>query len=245
MASTKAIEAILDQALAYCRRYSESERAGALRTWSNVFALTESAALAEAVTAWIENLEEEAPRAQVLPTPKALNRYMTRGAHAPAPDRPPARAFTRPSREYVTAHTQAARRISNLVGPTVVSLDDALEGLDPAPPHRHKAPTIDTDSGDVALFGNEDCRRCAWDLEHDLDAANRRRQIEEILSALPTPVEESRPCRCDGSGMVDTLDSVAALRSLDVLPREVYPCSQCRPDEFEAWRRGAYKPERI
>ena len=236
MASTKAVTAIVDQMLGFCRRYDDTQRTASISLYANVFANTPTDELAAAATAWIEALtDEDARYGRTLPPPRDLNRIMTGGAKAP--DRAPAPEWVPASSAFKDAHLRGARRINELLGSTVASVDVAL-AADPPPPHRHKSPTIDTDTGEVILFGNEECPRCAYDTEAGNTAAKARRQAEEIVAALPVGREGSRSCRCDGSGIVDTAESMDALRSLDYLDRFTFPCPVCNRDAYERWHGG-------
>lgn len=77
------------------------------------------------------------------------------------------------------------------------------------------------------------CREC-----EQSDAALQ--QLAVMLAELPAPLEGgTRPCRCDGSGWVDTAASWAAVTAQDVdTVREVFPCPVCRPEQFHAWQDG-------
>jgi hypothetical protein len=64
----------------------------------------------------------------------------------------------------------------------------------------------------------------------------RGEALQEALRELPEPLPESarRKCRCDGSGWVDTVASVASLTDPTKQRGEieVYPCPECRPAQF-------------
>jgi hypothetical protein len=84
----------------------------------------------------------------------------------------------------------------------------------------------------------DSCREC------DQMWAGWTQMAEAAASMLPAADPwggSTRPCRCDGSGMIDTVASRAVVLAIDpneILAgvREVYPCPVCNRTQFEDWQ---------
>lgn len=243
MAGETAIAAIIQMALTYCRRHERHEVDAAIRMWSTTFEHTDTDALRDAVIRWAETLDEDAIRAQTLPLPQTLKRIMGEGREK-IDDQAAPRPWTPVRPEFAAAHKDARRKIIAMSGGVGQSLEEVLRAkVKPRPiKHNHTEPTYDP-GGELVTMGNEECRACNAEELERRDAEERRAKVNALLATLPDPVDDEEDrrtwsgCRCDGSGMIDTKASVAAIHG-DDLPREVYPCPKCNADLFGRWQRG-------
>ncbi len=239
MASETAIAAIISMGLTYCRRHEVHEQKAAVAIWASTFADTDTEKLRTAVIRWAETLDEETIRAQTLPLPQTLKRIMGEGREK-INDKPPPLSVTA-SRQHVDATQAAADQIFALVGrgPTDKALRSERAGRSA---HDHQAPAYD-EAGEIVTYGNEECRACNPAELAERDQAENRAKIQAVLADMPEPVADESDrrgwsgCRCDGSGMIDTKASMAALVSSEDLPRDVYPCPKCNANLFHRWQR--------
>lgn len=215
MASEEEIRFLIDDCLVYCRNTSTEDKEAAVGQWARWFSNTPLGDLEDAVYSWIEDLPREGPN----PSLPRFSELRSRMSRPPAPpDRNPG-PFNWPSREFVAAMGEFREGFRAIYGHRIFTIGTSPDQARYKPPHRHEDPA-------------KACQACAME-----DAqAERRRALEALYLALPEPAPEpARPCKCDGSGWRDPAATMELLGGLDLGHREVYPCSECRPELYARW----------
>jgi len=218
MATREMIETLLAEAAGMTvRTFTPAQIedvAGAFaRAWGGI----DDKALASAFDAWLTAQGEKPP--QALPTPKAILAFRRRAQQRQASPAPRG-GYKRPTPEFVAGQL-AIRGIVREIS-TAATIR-----------HVHLLPTFNPETMEPLTTGREKCRACTA-------SETRRARILEAVEEIPEPETEDspRPCKCDGSGWVDTKLSMTYRESPTWIGhREVYPCVTCRPELFHAWRR--------
>eukprot|EP00919_Chromeraceae_sp_WS-2016_P027154 GHVR01064558.1.p1 GENE.GHVR01064558.1~~GHVR01064558.1.p1 ORF type:complete len:245 (+),score=42.43 GHVR01064558.1:675-1409(+) len=193
-----------------------------------------NAELSKAFDRWLDAQGDRSP--QALPTPNQIWAHHKKGAAAIyAPDST-AKAYERPTRAF-RLQSEALRHRIETIGTGMVHMDEALDESVrrvTRPPHRHKAPTFDEETGHQLTSGREDCTACDKQEE-------RWAQIAEVIAEGMPVAREPKPlaCECGGDGFMETKAGKANRTALRWQGHtEVYPCKRCRPEQFHLWRTG-------
>ncbi len=230
MATRDLIEAHLREAAAVTvRSYDQQTIETLTEPFVRQFSGTKDATFTAAFDAWMTAQGEKAP--QSLPMPAHIWKHHGVLMKRNAPDSV-AVAYERPSIEF-RHQAQAVRELITSIGQGLGGLDDKLDRSAPWIAHKHEPATFDETTGELATTGREKCNACKGQ-------AKRRAQIAEALELRPEAREpKARPCRCPGDGFIETKQSTANRESLVWAgPTEVYPCPDCRPQQFHEWRTG-------